>query len=273
MIYDIIDRYQAIFIDAYGILVDASGALEGAIEFIDRINQLGKNYLIVTNDASRSHKEISLRFLGLGIEITEDKILCSGSLIVDYFATHQLSGARTRIMGTKGSVEFAHSARAELVNDQDDDFDVLILADESGYRFRESIDHVVSQLIRLIDKNKTPRLILPNPDLIYPKAGTEYGITAGSIGLMIESILAQRYGEKAELKFERLGKPEAWIYEAACKKANTKDALMIGDQMQTDILGAHNFGIDSLLLLTGLTQNKPGSQSAVKPTYVLSTLS
>ena len=59
MILDIISSYEAILIDAYGVLVDARGELPNARTFVEELNANKTNFLIVTNDASRSHEEIA----------------------------------------------------------------------------------------------------------------------------------------------------------------------------------------------------------------------
>jgi len=272
MILDIISSYEAVLIDAYGVLVDAKGPLPNAKAFVEELVTTNTNFLIVTNDASRSHEEIAQRFLSMDMKIQPDRILCSGSLIVDYFKAHELQGAKTQIMGTQASVDFAKTAGANVVDVQDGEFDVFIIADEAGYRFRESVDLAVTQIIRLIDQGKTPDLILPNPDLIYPSTTDSYGITAGSIATMIEAILIQRYGPDSSHKFSRLGKPETWIFESAFRHVGTRQAIMIGDQIHTDILGAQKSRIDSVLMLTGLTKSVPDDSDAIQPTYTLKSL-
>ena len=269
MIMDIIASYEAILIDAYGVLVDAKGELPNAKRFVEELNRSNTNFLIVTNDASRSHEEIAERFQNMDMQILPTQVLCSGSLIIDYFTKHELRGAKTRIMGTKASVDFAKTAGADIVDENDGDFEVFIIADEAGYRFRESVDLAVTQIIRLVDQGTIPHLLLPNPDLIYPSSSESYGITAGSIATIIEAILLQRYGSSPSLKFARLGKPEPWIFESAFRQVGTTHALMIGDQLHTDILGARESNIDSLLMLTGLTKNAPKPQDSIQPTYVL----
>jgi HAD superfamily hydrolase (TIGR01450 family) len=270
MIQDIITKYSALFIDAYGVLVDANGRLEGARHFVELLNREHHRYIIVTNDASQLHSNIAKRFQSLGLNIAEDNIVSAGSLLVDYFKQKELIGAKTRILGTQDSIAFAQTAGANIVGpDQSEAFDILVLADESGCRSLDSIDEIISELIKQIDRGHIPKLVLPNPDLMYPKSPNRYGIAAGGIALMIESVLALRFPEHEPLLFERLGKPHSWIFEAACEKAQTKDVLMIGDQLQTDILGAQEFGLDSLLLLTGLTPKPPQDTSKVCPTYVL----
>ena len=114
MILDIISSYEAVLIDAYGVLVDAKGPLPNAKTFVEELVTAKTNFLIVTNDASRSHEEIAQRFLRMEMKIHPDQILCSGSLIVDYFKEHELQGAKTQIMGTQASVDFAKSAGANV---------------------------------------------------------------------------------------------------------------------------------------------------------------
>jgi HAD superfamily hydrolase (TIGR01450 family) len=270
MLDRIIERYDALFLDAYGVLVDASGPIKHGTEFVKRLNDQQKPFRMLTNDASRLHSSISQRLSGYGIEIPEDKIISSGSLLKPYFEQHNLRGARCCVLGTADSHSFATIAGAVLVDPiKDSEFDVLILADESGYPFFESIDAVISHLIQMIATGKTPQLILPNPDLLYPKASKMCGLAAGSLALMIESALQLRFGDKNQFKFDRLGKPQAMIFEKGCAELGSRNVLMVGDQLSTDVLGAKNFGLDSLLLLTGLTQSAPDKREALQATYVL----
>ena len=273
MILDIINKYDAVFLDAYGVLVDGSGPIAGSAEFIRQLKQSQKAYLMVTNDASRQHSSISKRLASFGIDISENKIISSGSLLKPYFEKQEMIGAKTCVLGTTESHEFAVTAGGVLVDPiSEPEFDLLILADEAGYPFIETVDAVVSHLIQMFDKGTIPRLVLPNPDLLYPKAPQACGLAAGSIALMIEAALSLRYGDGPQYKFDRLGKPHSMIFEMACAQLETQNVLMIGDQLHTDVLGAQNFGIDSLLVLTGLTKQAPEENSQFKPSYVFDNL-
>ena len=95
-----------------------------------------------------------------------------------------------------------------------------------------------------------------NPDLIYPKADQGFGIASGSIALIFEAALKRRYPARPSFYFERLGKPHAAIFREAFQRSGTRDMVMIGDQLETDIQGANGFGIDSVLVATGVTQKK-----------------
>ena len=110
MIMDIIASYEAILIDAYGVLVDAKGELPNAKRFVEELNRNNTNFLIVTNDASRSHEEIAERFQNMDMQILPTQVLCSGSLIIDYFTKHELRGAEPN-HGNKSFCRFRKDSR------------------------------------------------------------------------------------------------------------------------------------------------------------------
>ena len=74
----------------------------------------------------------------------------------------------------------------------DDAFDVLVIGDESGFPFLDTVDSVLTGLIRRLDHGENVHLVLPNPDLIYPKSDRRFGITGGSIALIYEDDQLQR---------------------------------------------------------------------------------
>ena len=78
------------------------------------------------------------------------------------------------------------------------------------------------------------------------------GLRSGTIALVLEAALRSRCPADAKLKFDRLGKPNAAIFEEAVRISGTSHMVMIGDQLDTDIRGANAFGLDSALFLTGM---------------------
>jgi len=269
----LIERFEVLLLDAYGVLVHHDGALPGAPALIAELNARGKRYFILTNDASRSARTSAGRFSEMGLQIAAEQIISSGSLISPYFATHGLGGRRCVVLGPDDSRGFVRAAGGELVT-PGDDAEVLVICDEVGYAFVETVDRVLSALFARLDAGRPLTLLLPNPDLIYPKgADRSYGITAGCIACVFEAALAQRYPHRDELRFVRLGKPNPPIFEEALRRAGTRDLVMVGDQLGTDIKGANDFGIPSALVPTGLTRpgdlDRPG---AVQPTFLVDLL-
>ena len=265
-------KYAVLLIDAYGVLVHTSGALPGAARLIETLNRTQKPYYILTNDASKLPTTSAELFQSFGLAITADRIITSGSLLVDYFSQHQLKGSSCVVLGPQDSARYVELAGSKVVA-ASDPFEVLVIGDESGYPFLETVDAVLSRLFRMVDSGAGVHLVLPNPDLIYPKAADNFGIASGSIALILEASLQRRYPDRQELRFTRLGKPHAAIFNEALKRSGTRNMVMIGDQLETDIKGAVEFGIDSALVDTGIARTNPDdADRSLQPTYYLDSL-
>ena len=265
-------RYSVLLLDAYGVLVHTAGALPGAAQFIDTLNRTKKPYYILTNDASKLPASSADLFQSFGLAIAPDSIITSGSLLTDYFARHQLKDLPCAVLGPEDSARYVELAGGRVVAAQDP-IEVLVIGDESGYPFLETIDTVLSGLFNTFDSGANVHLVLPNPDLIYPKADRGFGIASGSIALILEAALQRRYPCRPELKFTRLGKPHAAIFKAALERSNTMNMVMIGDQLETDIRGALEFGLDAVLVGTGIATILPGEvDKSLQPTYYLDSL-
>jgi len=268
----IIDRYAALLLDAYGVLVHTQGALEGATHLIDKLNRTGKTYYIVTNDASKLPQTSAALFRSYGLNLQPEQIITSGGLLQPYFTKHHLHDARCVVMGPEDSIRYVALAGGRIVSPSEA-FDVLVVGDEDGYPFLETVDNVLSAIFRKIDRKEHLHLLLPNPDLIYPKAGRNVGITSGSIARMFEAALKQRYPHRTDLCFVRLGKPHGAIFEEAFRRCGHRNMVMIGDQPQTDICGANRMGIDSVLVTGILTASQDAFvEDGLRPTYHMRSL-
>jgi glycerol 3-phosphatase-2 len=233
------------------------------------LNATAKPYCVVTNDASKLPESAAARYRRFGVEVDPARIVTSGSLIESYFRTHGLSGARCAVLGTIDSVRYVEQAGGETVSPEDD-FDVLVVGDETGYPFLQHIDSALTTLFRRIDAGARVHLVLPNPDLIYPRDEASFGIAAGSIALMFEAALRRRYPDRPALAFARLGKPERYLYQEALRRCGTSDAVMVGDQLETDIRGANACGLDSALVTTGVSAaDLLAVPAALRPTWQL----
>ena len=268
----LITQYDVLLFDAYGVLVNSSGALPGAKELIRHLNQIGKPYYILTNDASRLPRTASDRYKKSGLDIPFEHIITSGSLLPDYFKRQGLKGRRCVVLGTADSRKYIEQAGGIIVP-PGEDLEVLVVADEIGYRFLETVDAVFSSVCRRMDEHRSVHLILPNPDLIYPKGAQAFGFGAGSVALMFEAALKLRYPRDPALAFVRLGKPEEGLFREALSRSHTRNMVMIGDQLETDIRGALSFGIPAAWIETGVSvKGMPAMSMDLRPTYRLNTL-
>ena len=173
------------------------------------------------------------------------------------------------VLGPADSVTYVERAGGRIVGSTDS-FDVLVVADESGYPLLETLDAVLSSVCRSLDRGRPVQFVLPNPDRLYPTGDGGFGLAAGSIALMLEAALEGRYPQSKH-RFARLGKPHAAIFDEALRRSGSRNMVMIGDQLDTDIAGAASFGIDSAWITSGVTIHAPLA-GGVRPTFRLLSL-
>ncbi|GAB4563632.1 MAG: hypothetical protein Tsb0020_12970 [Haliangiales bacterium] len=265
---DLIARYPVILLDAYGVLVNGDGALPTGRLLLDEIARQGRRFYVVTNDASRLPETCARRFHGLGLDIEADRVITSGSLLSTYFREHSLVGARCMVLGTADAKTYVREAGGELVPIRaEQDCEVVVVGDDSGYPFLEAIEETLSMLYRRLSGGHQVALLLPNPDIIYPKSLGRYGFTSGGVAALIEAGLGRLFPEQRP-RFVPLGKPHQPMFDEARRRADSDQLVMIGDQLETDIAGANRAGIDSALVQTGVSQWR-ASETGTTPTYLL----
>jgi HAD superfamily hydrolase (TIGR01450 family) len=244
----LLDRYEGVLLDAYGVLNDARGALPHARALIAALHERGQPFAIVTNDASRSPATLSARFAGMGMAIAPAQIVTSGDLLAPYLRELALpAAARCLVLGTDDSRAYVAAAGVEVVHvDDPGEVDAIAICDDAGFPFLPGIEAALSAAIRAVDAGRPIALILPNPDLVYPKGPGAFGFTAGAMALLIETALVRRHADAP--RFVHLGKPSPRPFALAAARLGTARLLMIGDQLETDIAGARAAGLDAALV-------------------------
>jgi len=268
-----LERYDALLLDPFGVLVHSGGAIDGAVALIHHLHATAYPYLVLTNDASRSVEALATWYGSLGMPIPPDRIITSGSLLTNAWRELDLHGAATVVLGTPDSHRYVRQAGGEIVElTWDVDADVLAVCDDHGFDLLESLDRAVSLLYRRFDQGRPVHLLLPNPDLLYPRGGGRFGFTSGAIALLLEAALDKRYPGQGPW-FRRLGKPFAPIFVEGAGRLGTTRALMVGDQLETDIRGARQFGLDAALVSTGLAEHLQDLDALPwPPTWILTSI-
>lgn len=265
---DLLDRYDAVLLDVYGVLLDATGPLPGAAALLAELDRRGQPYAIVTNDASRAPATYVERFARFGAAVPAERIVTSGSLLAGYAP---LAGARTCVLGTVDSLAYVRAGGGVPVELAPGlELDALAVCDDDGFDFLPGVELALSAVVRAVVAGRRPTLVLPNPDLVYPKSPGELGLTAGAIALVIEAALARRFPSE-NLVFDRLGKPAPQLMLEAARRLGVAPnrLVMIGDQLETDIAGARAAGIDAALL-AGISRWHDAS--TIAPTWLLDRL-
>jgi ribonucleotide monophosphatase NagD (HAD superfamily) len=151
--------------------------------------------------------------------------------------------------------------------------DVLAVCDDDGFDFLPGIEHALSAAVRALDAGRALHLVLPNPDLVYPKPDGELGLTSGAIALVIEAVLARRFPSR-HAAFDRLGKPAPALFERAARTTGVAaDRLvMIGDQLETDVAGARAAGIATALVDGVSRWSELRAAAKLAPDFLLATI-
>lgn len=268
-ITDLIDQFDVLLFDAYGVIVDAGGAIAHARELVNHLHAIRKPYVIVTNGSMGNTSFTAQSYQAKGLPIPESNIISSGSLLADWVKTHSLTGAKAYVVGPETSQELGRESGLRVTRTLDihDPVQAIILANQTKENFLDECEDLLSFISQCHLKQIPLKLLLPNPDLIYPKNADSFGYTSGALSLLIETALKGRFAHQAPT-FERLGKPFAPIFDAAKKRFPGKSLVMIGDQIETDIIGAKQAGIPTVLILSGISKGF----SEVEPDYILNDL-
>lgn len=188
--------------------------------------------------------------------------------------TRDLTDQARRVIAAEKEIHAIASAfgDARMIRDGDE-IDAVAICDDDGFDFLRGIELALSLIVRAVEAGRTPHLILPNPDLVYPKGGGELGFTAGAIAMLLEAALARRFPNKG-LRFIHLGKPQPLLFAtAAAQLGLAPDQLvMIGDQLETDIAGARAAGCKCALLAGVSKWEHARDHATVTPDYLLETL-
>lgn len=238
-------------IDMDGVIYHGNRLLPGVTEFVAWLESSGKKYLFLTNSSERTPKELHEKLKRLGIAVDEDHFYTS-ALATASFLSNQLPNGSAYIIGDAGLIHALYSV-GYTVNNVSPDY--VVVGDTHSYNF-EKIELAVNLVIR------GAKLIGTNPDVSGP---VETGITPSTKALIAPIEIAT--GKKAYY----VGKPNPLMMRIALKKLGVKreDAIVIGDRMDTDIRCGLESEIDTLMVLSGITEKHEIDKFPYRPRYIL----
>lgn len=248
---ELCQRFDGFLFDAYGVLVDSDKTLPGAQAFIERLRALNKPFRVISNDASTTPQAKVERWAARGLFLEPEELLTPWQVLASADTPLSLEGMGCFLIGTPLSRMMLWSAGGELV-DTAKSLDALIIADEVDEHVLHRCDEALTLVSQAITLGREPKLVLVNPDLIYPTA-RGFGFTSGSLALMFEAALERLFGRP--FKFWPVGKPEPYLYHLGLSqlKLPPERVAMIGDQLETDVRGARAAGIAAVLIGTGIS--------------------
>jgi NagD protein len=221
--------------DMDGVLVHEEHAVDGADRFLARLRELGRPFLVLTNNSIYTPRDLSARLRLSGLDVPEDAIWTS-ALATARFLEQQRPDGSAFVIGEAGITTALHSAGYTLT---DRDPDYVVLGETRTYSFER-----ITRAIRLIHDGA--RFIATNPDPTGPSPDGPLPAT-GSVAALISRAtgVAPYY----------VGKPNPLMMRSALNAldAHSESTAMIGDRMDTDVVAGIEAGLETILVLTGVT--------------------
>jgi NagD protein len=238
-------------IDMDGVIYHGNILLPGVTDFLQWLEESGKKYLFLTNSSERTPKELHEKLKRLGIDVGEEHFYTSALATASFLANQKPNGS-AYIIGDAGLIHALYSV-GYTVNNVSPDY--VVVGDTHSYNF-EKVELAVNLVIR------GAKLIGTNSDISGP---VEVGITPSTKALIAPIEIAS--GKKAYY----VGKPNPLMMRSALKRLGVKreDAIVIGDRMDTDIRCGLESEIDTLLVLSGITERSEIDNFPYRPRYVL----
>lgn len=246
----IIDK-KGFICDMDGVIYHGNRLLPGVSEFVNWLKKNDKNYLFLTNSGQYTPKELQQKLGRMGLDIDESHFYTS-ALATAKFLDSQAPGCSAYVMGEHGILNALYEVGITY-NDVDPDY--VIVGEASGYSLE-----MITKAIRLV--NAGAKLIGTNYDLTGP---TETGIAPACRALLAPVELAT--GKQAYY----VGKPNPLMMRTGLKLlgVHSDEAVIIGDRMDTDIVAGIESGMDTVLVLSGITKKEDCLKFPYRPRVIL----
>ncbi|MDP9805757.1 NagD protein [Trueperella bonasi] len=241
---------SAWLIDMDGVLVHEGLALDGAKEFLERLEEKDIPHLILTNNSIFTTRDLSARLASSGLDVPAERIWTS-ALATARFLSGQTDNKRVYVLGEAGMTTALYEEGFIMTSDRPE---FVVLGETRTYSFE-----AITKAIRLIQGGA--RFIATNPDATGPSAEGDIPAT-GAVAAMIEKATGRS-------PFF-VGKPNPVMLRNGLNKigAHSEHTSIVGDRMDTDIQAGVETGLTTHLVLTGSTEESEIENFPFRPDYV-----
>ncbi len=237
--------------DMDGVIYHGDRLLPGVKEFLDWLQKENKQFLFLTNSSGRSPKELQQKLARMGLDVSEEHFYTS-ALATARFISQQSPGCSAYVVGEPGLLNALYDAGITM-NDVNPDY--VIIGETHNYGYENIV-----KAVRLVQKGA--KLIGTNTDLTGPD---ESGIIPACRALI--SPIEMATGKTAYF----VGKPNPLMMRTGLKilGVHSAEAVMVGDRMDTDIIAGIESGLDTVLVLSGVTAKEDISLYPYRPRIIL----
>ena len=237
--------------DMDGVLVREERAIPGADRFLTRLRESGTPFLVLTNNSIYTRRDLSARLRASGLEVPEDAIWTS-ALATARFLEDQRPGGSAFVIGEAGLTTALHQAGYTLTERAPD---YVVLGETRTYSFER-----ITLAIRLIVNGA--RFIATNPDNTGPSPDGPLPATGSVAALISRATGVLPYF---------VGKPNPLMMRSALNAidAHSETTAMIGDRMDTDVVAGLEAGLETILVLTGVTTAAEAERFPYRPARIV----
>src|SRR4051794_27503040 len=237
--------------DMDGVLVHEEVAIPGADRFISALRERDIPFLVLTNNSIYTRRDLAARLRASGLDIPEESIWTS-ALATAGFLRDQRPGGSAFVIGEAGLTTALHQEGYTLT---ERDPDYVVLGETRTYSFER-----ITQAIRLIENGA--RFIATNPDATGPSPDGSLPATGAVAALITRATQRDPY---------YVGKPNPLMMRSALNAidAHSETTAMIGDRMDTDVVSGLEAGLETLLVLTGVSTRESAELYPFRPSRIL----
>ncbi len=245
------EKKKGFICDMDGVLYHGNRLLPGALEFIRWLQEKQKKYLFLTNNSGMTPRELQQKLERLGVNVPE-KHFYTSALATAEFLRMQAPDCSAFVIGEAGLLNALYDVGITM-NDVNPDY--VVVGEGRNYSL-ESLTKAVNLVLA------GAKLIGANSDV---SGNIEDGIAPACRALIAPVEMAT--GKKAYF----CGKPNPLMFRTGLRllDCHSEDAVIIGDRMDTDIIAGTESGVDTVLVLTGVTDRKTAAKYAYQPTEIL----
>jgi NagD protein len=237
--------------DMDGVLVREEAPIPGADRFLATLRARGTPFLVLTNNSIYTQRDLAARLRTSGLDVPEEAIWTS-ALATGRFLQEQRPGGSAFVIGESGLTTALHAAGYTLTETAPD---YVVLGETRTYSFSR-----ITKGIRLIAAGA--RFIATNPDTIGPSPDGPMPATGSVAALISRATGVEPYF---------VGKPNPLMMRSALNAldAHSETTAMIGDRMDTDVIAGLEAGLETILVLTGVTSREEAERYPYRPSRIV----
>lgn len=251
------EEIRALIIDMDGVLWRGQTLLGGVREFFRFLRGSQLRFVLATNNSAATFEKVSERLASAGATLQPEQFLTTAEACASFLTKHLPSGAPVYVIGERGLRQAITRAGFAILETSDTAEAVVV-----GLDFQVTWQRLSEAALAL---GRGVLFVGTNPDPSFP---IERGLAIGNGALL--AALQATTGCSPVL----IGKPEPHLFLEALGRLRTLpvETVVVGDRLETDILGGQRAGLRTALVLTGVTQAQDLNGSSVKPDWVFENL-